>query len=244
MRLWNATLMGSLVILLAACQTMPGDNVAVEGKAAEYRFPDKAYRPDTRQDAQLYRVDGTASEIRVLVYRGGSLAGAGHNHVVVPGVLRGALWLPEDGLGGVSLDIAVPLDKLQVDPASAREAVGGSFGGTVDEASRQGTRENMLGDDGLKAAEFPVLGLRVRQAAGELPRPVLQLQVYLHGRRHDVTVPVAVSRDKDGLRAQGRFAVRQSWFGLEPFSTLGGALRVQDWLTIEFDVLARPASQP
>lgn len=229
-------------MLLAACQTMPGEEAPTRGEPADYRFPEADYAPDARADAQLYRLDASDSEIRVLVYRGGTLAGAGHNHVVVPGELRGGLWLPEGGLDGVALDIAVPLDTLQVDPPAAREAVGGSFGGTVDQGARQGTRENMLGPDGLNAAEFPILGLRVRGAAGELPRPVLQLQVYLHGRRHDVTVPVAVSRDNDGLRARGRFAIRQSWFGVEPFSALGGALRVQDWLTVEFDVRARPAS--
>ncbi len=50
---------------------------------------------------------------------------------------------------------------------------------------------------------------------------------------------MAVKREDDRLRAQGRFAIRQSWFGVEPFSALGGALRVQDWLTVEFDVVAR-----
>ena len=41
------------------------------------------------------------------------------------------------------------------------------------------------------------------------------------------------------LRARGSLAIRQSDFGIAPFSILGGALTVQDVLAIEFDLLAR-----
>lgn len=232
-----------LIVLVAitgvACQTTPEPPA---GERIDYSFPAEDYRDDTRRDAALFRIDAEASEIRILVYRSGLLASSGHNHVVVPDELQGALWLPEGGIDGAQLDIVVQLDDLQVDPSQAREAVGGSFGGPVPAEDREGTRQNMLGPDGLNAAEYPVLGLRVREVAGELPRPVLQLQVFLHGLRHDVTVPVEVSREGEQLRAEGRFALRQTWFGLEPFSTLGGALRVQDWLTVEFDLVASPSS--
>lgn len=231
----------ALVALGAAgCQTAPERPAA--GEVAEYRYPAQRYQPGAPDNARLYRLDAEASTVRVLVYRGGTLAAAGHNHVVVPGQLRGAVWLPQGALDGVRMDIAVPLESLRVDPEDDRAAIGGSFAAGVDDEARRGTRRNMLGPDGLDAARFPLLGLRVQGAAGELPRPVLQLQVYLHGRRHDVTVPAAVTVDGERLRARGRFAIRQSWFGIEPFSALGGALRVQDWLTVEFDVVARAES--
>lgn len=223
-----------------ACQTTPEPPTTSE--RSDYRFPTETYRADARQDAELFQVDAEASTIHILVYRAGLLGDRGHNHVVVPGELQSALWLPEDDISSAELDIAIPLNGLQMDPAQAREAVGGSFGGTIAADDRTRTRDNMLGSDGLNAAEYPMLGLRVREVAGELPALVLQVQVYLHGYRHDITVPVLVSREEGQLRAEGRFALRQTWFGLEPFSALAGALRVQDWLTVTFDIVARPAS--
>ena len=137
-------------VFTAACQTAP--ERPAPGEKAQYSFPDEAYQQDARQDGTLFRVDAAASEVRILVYRGGTLASAGHNHVVVPGRMRGALWLPDGGVSGSQLDIVVPLDELQVDPPGARQAVGGSFGGTLQADAREGTRQNMLGPDGLNAA--------------------------------------------------------------------------------------------
>lgn len=227
-------------LLLTGCQTAPKPDAA-RGEEVRYTFPEQAYQPGDDDADRIYRVDAAESRVRVLVYRGGTLAAAGHNHVVVPGTLRGAVRLPPDGIEGAHVDIAVPLADLEVDPAQARQAVGGSFGGEVDEEARRGTRENMLGADVLDADRYPMLGLRVRETAGELPRPVLRVQVFLHGWQRTVTVPAVVGVTGDRLRASGRFAIRQSWFGVEPFSALGGALRVQDWLVVEFDVAATRA---
>jgi hypothetical protein len=40
------------------------------------------------------------------------------------------------------------------------------------------------------------------------------------------------------LQASGRFAVRQSDFGITPFAILGGALAVDDTVAIDFTVRA------
>jgi len=231
---------GALLVLLAGCQTAPPAEKAASSRETEtYRFPADAYRDIAPEEGTVYRLDPRASTVRILVYRGGTLSKVGHNHVIVPGKLRGAVLLPPGGSDGARLDVEMPLESLQVDPPRARGDIGGSFSAPVDDDARQGTREHMLGKDTLDAQRFPVLGLRVRQMDGELPRPILQADIVLHGRSHRVAVPARVEVSSGTLEAEGRFAVRQTWFGIEPFTALGGALRVQDWLMVEFDIVAR-----
>jgi hypothetical protein len=50
----------------------------------------------------------------------------------------------------------------------------------------------------------------------------------------------------DGGRATvtGHFSVLQSEFGMTPYSVLGGALRVQDWIDVDFALHARAIRPP
>jgi hypothetical protein len=51
-------------------------------------------------------------------------------------------------------------------------------------------------------------------------------------------VPLASRRDGATLRAHGSLRIRQSDFGIEPFTVLAGALGVEDELELSFDLLA------
>ena len=46
----------------------------------------------------------------------------------------------------------------------------------------------------------------------------------------------------DGLAASGEFTLLQSDFGIEPYSTLFGAIAVQDRVTVRFRIVARAES--
>jgi len=52
-------------------------------------------------------------------------------------------------------------------------------------------------------------------------------------------LPVAIEPAAGELRAHGRFSLRQTEFGITPYSLLGGALQVQDRIDLEFEVRAR-----
>lgn len=54
-------------------------------------------------------------------------------------------------------------------------------------------------------------------------------------------VPFTLHRDADRLLAEGAFELRQTALGLTPFSLALGALRVQDAMTIKFNIVAAPS---
>ena len=163
-------------------------------------------------------------ELRVLVFRGGTAARLGHNHVLRAAGLEVA-W-PEAGPV-----LRFRLDALQIDPPALRERLGPAFASAVDDAAREGTRANLL--KALEAAAHPEVVVRTLQQVGEGGRRAVEAEITLHGvaRRQWLVAEVA------GRRARGEVVIRQSDFGIQPFTVLGGLLAVQDALVVQFELL-------
>ncbi|CAM4119030.1 YceI family protein [Roseateles saccharophilus] len=161
--------------------------------------------------------------LRVLVFRGGSAARLGHNHVLRAGDLR-VDW---PAAGPV---LSFRLDALDIDPPALRAGLGPAFASAVDDEARAGTRANLL--KALDAAAHPEVVARTLQQLGEGPRRAVEAEIALHGsvRRQWFVVEV------EGRRARGEVVIRQSDFGIQPFTVLGGLLAVQDELVVQFEV--------
>lgn len=165
----------------------------------------------------------SGDELRVLVFRGGTAARLGHNHVLRAGDLQ-VTW-PAAGPA-----LRFRLDALQIDPPELRAALGPAFSSAVDDAARDGTRANLL--KALDAATHPEVSVTTLQQVGEGPRRAVEAEIRLHGvvRRQWFVVDVA------GTRARGEVVIRQSDFGIQPFTVLGGLLAVQDALIVQFEL--------
>lgn len=191
---------------------------------------------------RLYRVDAAASRLQLLAFRAGRLAAMGHNHVL--GVERpaGVAFVPGQGIASAGVALAFRWEDVAIDRAEWRAGLGAEFASTPSASDIEGTRANLL--RAMNAATHPVVALESVGAAGAWPRLVLRAVVTLNGQQRELDVAVEARRPADGeaLRALGRLVVRQSDFGLTPFSVLGGLLAVQDEVFGEFDLVARPAS--
>lgn len=201
-------------LALAACQS--GPPVSVSQDIDVPPLP----------NSTAYRVLPDASELRLLVYRDGPLARFGHNHVV-SGPIRGELRVG-DTTADSGFRLTVDVVELRVDDAAARAEEGEAFAASVDEKSRAGTRENMLGEKLLDADKWPEI--RIESIALEGPRwnPSVRAKVTLRGVARELAFPAAVFVDGERLVVIARFTIRQSDFGIEPFSALAGGLRVAD----------------
>lgn len=164
------------------------------------------------------------NELRVLVFRSGTAARLGHNHVLRAGDLR-VDWPPAGPV------LSFRLDALAIDPPALRARQGEAFASVVDDAARSGTRANLL--KALEAAAHAEVVVRTLQLVGDGGRRAVEAEITLHGvtRRQWLVVEV------DGRRARGQVVIRQSDFGIQPFTVLGGLLAVQDALIVQFDLL-------
>ena len=223
-----------VTLLLTACGTPPGAPEAVAPASAPAGDPAADW---LLPRGQALALDSEASRIEIRVYRAGRLAHLGHNHVIEVLGLDGRLKRVDEGSGVAELRFRP--DRLRVDGEAARLRAGEDFAQMPDAKAVSGTRANMLGEQVLDAGRWPEVRILARVASlspGEVPADV---QIYVRdvGRRY--AVPLTVQADGDRVRVSGSLRLRQSDFGISPFSVLGGALQVRDEIDAVFQIVGR-----
>jgi hypothetical protein len=126
------------------------------------------------------------------------------------------------------------LDQLAFDDPQHRAALGPAFASTISAEDTVSTRNNMLGDNNFQAARFPFLRVQSLQIVGDAPKFAARIAVELHGQTREMWVPLTVTGLTERLAVQGALLLRQSDFGIKPFSVFGGILAVHDEVVVEF----------
>ncbi len=247
--LWRASAL-VLLSLLSACAaplTPLKPDVNLQGRQAELASEqalDAEYLAlQSSEGGQLQSVDGQGSQVRVLVFRGGKAPQVGHNHVLTVPALRGWLWTPHKGLAGARFALEFRLDQLLIDAPEQRAALGPGWASTLSAEDVAATREHMLGGDNLQAGVFPWVRLRSVQVSGEAPALAAEIEIELHGQRQRQWIALHAEPSPQGWQVRGSLVVRQSDYGVRPYSVLGGLLAVQDELVIDFALQTRPRPQ-
>jgi polyisoprenoid-binding protein YceI len=187
---------------------------------------------------QAYEVIGGESLLTVRVYRGGTLARAGHNHIVASHDLAGTVYVAKD-LTHSSSELEVPVAALTVDEAELRASQGADFAGDVPDSAKEGTRRNMLGAAVLDAEHYPQISLRSENLQLDGDRLMTQVEVRIRDQVRSFTVPVSYTVNSNEVLAEGALVLKQSDLGLTPFTALLGALQVQDEMQLQFRLVAR-----
>jgi YceI-like domain len=210
----------TLALALAGCSTPAPPPVPLPAPAV---VASAAPLPVTGRLA----IDPQASLIAITVRRGGPLARLGHDHVVAARTLAG-----EVDAAGNRATLRFRVDALTVDEPGLRRIAGLDTQPSAE--AIEGTRRNML-TRVLDAERYPWVEVTIeRHGTGAVAAAIT-----LHGvtRRYDV--PATIAARDDSLRATGTLTLRQTDFGIVPFSVLGGAMAVQDALELRFDIVAR-----
>ena len=232
MRRIAVTALVASVLLLAGC---PRPRV-IEAPTPPTKVP-----APRLEGAKIYTVDPAASHVDVLVYRGGPMARLGHNHVMSLQGLSGRVWVNQKDLSRSGFQFKFPVNDVVVDDRAARLAAGGDFPPDIPDKDKAGTRTNMLRAEVLDGAKYPTIELAATKVAGALPQPEITAAITLKGVTREVQVPVNVTIDANGVHAKGEFTIRQTDFGITPFSVALGAVQVVDELRIRFDLHAATA---
>ena len=224
----RAVVVGCAATWLAGCAGEPSvpPPEPTQGAAPSFAVPAGARR---------YAVDPERTAVTVLVRRAGALARFGHNHAIVSGDECGVVWIgrtPADS----GFEIHVPVASFVVDDPAARSAAGAEFPGTVPDDVRAGTRTNMLRAEVLDAAHYPDVVVRAEGATGSFQQAVVHAKVRLRDLERDLDVPVTLEVNDREVTARGTFQVRQTDFGITPFSVAGGAVQVADVVDVQFEV--------
>ncbi len=191
---------------------------------------------------KLYRVVADESEIRVLVYRSGTLARLGHNHVITSYSLLGSVTLP-DNPTDAHFEFMMPVVPLAVDEPDQRAEEGAEFSSPVSDAAREGTHKNMMKPEVLDGDQFPAVAVKstaIERAGDDFE---VSFQVGLKGATHELKAPVHLTLEGVALTATGQFTFKQTDVGMTPFTAALGALAVRDELLVKFKIRAVLSAQ-
>lgn len=192
-------------------------------------------------DAERYAIVSERSELRVLVYRDGPMASLGHNHVIRSTSLSGSVWMTSP-LADSLVSIILPVTTLEIDDPAARAEAGEDFPGTLDADAISGTRDNLLGEKLLDAAQYPF----IRLSCGNLsdgPARTIDCRVTIAGGTAPLRFPVTFTQTENRLVVTGERDVTHDELGLTPYSVGLGALRVADTLRVRYRVEAQRLSE-
>jgi polyisoprenoid-binding protein YceI len=175
-------------------------------------------------DSVIYRV-APESRFEVLTGKAGLLSFAGHEHVIRARSFSGVVVFFPDQPARSYVDIRVPAESLEVltppDTAEIRK---------VTETMRRQV---------LRVAEHPEIRLRSTGVTLTPKGVELLAALTLVGATRSVPVTLSLQRSADTLRAAGRFSVKQTEFGIKPYSGgPGGSVKVADRLDFTIDVTA------
>lgn len=219
--------------------------VACAPRPAQPRLPVAPMAsPGSPPAGPSYVVDADRSELRILVYRAGPLARFGHNHVLVNRAIHGTA---KPGAAGTTLiSLQIPVAAFVVDEARARHDAGADFEGDVPADARAGTLQHMLSPALLDADQYPVMTISGTLPSVAAPSDAVTASaaISLAGHESRIDVPVTLERDSSGVTASGIFELRQTALGLAPYSSMLGALQVQDAMTLQFRIVATPPTAP
>jgi polyisoprenoid-binding protein YceI len=178
------------------------------------------------QAEQVWTIDSDRSRVTIEVGRTGLLGFVGHNHeVIAPSVSGKIVVVPGDPLRS---SVVLRFD------ASALQVTGkGDPPADIPEVERV-----MQGDRVLDVKRFPAVLFQSRRVVATLSPPAIDVVVEgdltLRGVTRPITVRATASLADGAVVAQGSFAFKQTDFGMEPVTAVGGTVRVKDELSIQF----------
>lgn len=223
-----------LSLLLCGCQPRTGEAPLPTGAPADWPLYD--YRQAADRGHSVYRLDTDRSRVEIHVGRAGPLARFGHEHVVVAANLEGYLALDE-AVAGSRADLRFAVSGLQVDPPEARQRHG--LDGEISPEDIEGTRENLMRSV-LDPDRWPYVGLTISDFSGRAGKFSAAVLVEINGNRHRARAPFSLRIESGEALVEGSLALSHGELGLEPYSALGGGLRVADEMTAHFRLVGVP----
>lgn len=166
-----------------------------------------------------------SSRFEVRTGKAGLLGAFGHRHTIRAGRVSGTIAHDSDRIAASSVHIEIPTESLAV----VREGADREDAPEVEEA---------MFSDVLPPGRFPRIAFDSRIVTRNGDRLHVVGDLTLGPRTRTVAVDVRLDAAGDTLRASGSFPLRQTDFGIEPYSAAGGTIKVADRVEIAFEALA------
>ena len=188
--------------------------------------------------ARVFAVDPERTVAYAVSHTRGLIEALSEHHVIRATQVTGTLaWDPTDPTA-CAIDLQVPTEALRVDDPDDRRMAG--LDGVIDEDDRASVRAVLLGEGLLDAAANPHITFTSSACAVTGATASVLGILTINGHTDEVLAPVLLDAHPHEVQATGSLPILQSRFGIEPFSTMLGAVSVDDAVRLRFTLVASP----
>lgn len=182
--------------------------------------------------SQTYTIVAGESSFWVFAGKSGLLSALAHDHEIGVKSFTGRVIVPESGAGGGSLELDVDAKSLAVlDKKVSEEDRAKIF--------------NSMHNEVLESAKYPKITFKsvsvsdAKKTGDTTYSLTLNGDLTLHGVTKRIAMPLTATITPQQLRATGKYTLKQTDFGIKPYSAAGGSIKVKDEVVVNFDIVAK-----
>ncbi len=182
--------------------------------------------------SRIYTIVPSESSFWVFAGKSGLFSALAHDHEIGVKSFSGRIVVPEAGAGGGSLELDIDAKSLAV------------LDKKVSEEDRTKIF-NSMHNEVLESEKYQTVTFKsasvsdVKQTGENAYSLLLNGDLTLHGVRKRIAVPVALTITQQQLRATGKYTLKQTDYGIKPYSAAGGTIKVKNELIINFNIVAK-----
>lgn len=186
----------------------------------------------TQSKSRTYTIVAGESSFWVFVAKTGLLSGLAHDHEIGVKSFTGKIVVPEAGASAGSLDLDINAQSLAVLDKKPSEE---------DKKKIYSSMHNEV----LESAKYQKISFKsvsvadVKQAGADTYSFTLNGDLTLHGVTKRIAVALTAKITPQQLRASGKYTLRQSDYGIKPYSAAGGTIKVKNEVIVNFDIVAK-----
>jgi polyisoprenoid-binding protein YceI len=186
----------------------------------------------TVQESRTYTIVPSESSFWVFAGKAGLFSALAHDHEIGVKSFSGKVTIPQAGASGGSLEMDIDAKSLAV------------LDKKVSEEDRKKIFDSMH-NEVIESAKHPKITFRsvsvsdVKQTGADSYSFTLNGDLTLHGVTKRVAIPVNATITPQQLRATGRYPLKQTDYGIKPYSAAGGTIKVKNEVVVNFNIVAK-----
>jgi polyisoprenoid-binding protein YceI len=190
-----------------------------------------AQRANREDKTRVYTIDLSQSQVIATLTQEGFISRRYPNHRVEVKNFGGKIEVSERDQTQIAVEVE----------AEAKSLTNADEGMTDFERKEF---HNVLNNDVLESGKFPMIkfvssSISDASKSGETRKFTLNGDLTLRNATKPVSFPVTVIISKDRLRATGEAELKQTDFGIKPYSGKLGLIKIGDIIKIKFEIVAK-----
>lgn len=226
-----------LVAALASAQAPAPAGPSVEpaggGASVVDGGPQPAVAPvDVQQPVgpRTFVLDAKKSQLVIQVFKDGAAAAFAHDHTVHATEMSGEVVADPASPEKSKVSVTVQTKSLVNDDPQVRRQFG--LDPTVPEKDKRSVEESMKGTDQLDVARYPTMSFVSTSVEKSGDKVTLTGDFTLHGVTRPIKMPISVKIDGNTLTGEGKVRMKQSDWGIQPYSAFLGAVKNKDEIVL------------